>query len=70
MREVEALLRKGYGAEASGVILNINPELVRRHIARLRKRGIIKTVSRAWLVEKASPEIERSEGGVPAASRT
>ena len=69
MRDVEALMREGYGAEDIGVILNINAELVRRHIGRLRKRGLIKTVYRAWSMDRARLEIERPEGGVKTAPR-
>ena len=69
MREVEALLREGYGAEDIGLKLNLAPELVRRHIARLRKRGLIKKVCRAWSMDRARLEIERPEGGVKTAPR-
>lgn len=69
MREVEALLRDGYGVEDIALKLNIAPELVRRHIARLRKRGLIKKVCRAWSLDRARPEIERPESGVATAPR-
>ena len=69
MREVEALLREGYGAEDIALKLNIAPELVRRHIARLRKRGLIKMVCRAWSLDRARLEIERPESGVTTAPR-
>lgn len=63
MREVEALLREGYGAEDIGVRLSIAPELVRRHIARLRKSGRIKTVCRAWSQDRAGQQMKRPDIG-------
>jgi DNA-binding CsgD family transcriptional regulator len=70
MREVEALMREGFGVEDIAVKLGINPELVRRHVKRLRARGEIKTIYRAWSLDRARLEMKRSEGGVPSASRT